>query len=82
MLTDTVKYWLAVGAIMLLMWGYSGKIGTAHVGLAYRTNDGVLRFMHASSPRNHGQVVLDQQLSGYLNKFRSHAGILVARPLR
>lgn len=60
----------------------SGKIGTAHVGLAYRTNDGVLRFMHASSPRNHGQVVLDQQLSGYLNKFRSHAGILVARPLR
>lgn len=29
MLTDTVKYWLAVGAIMLLMWGYSGKIGTA-----------------------------------------------------
>lgn len=59
-----------------------GKIGTAHVGLAYRTNDGVLRFMHASSPRNHGQVILDQRLSGYLNKFSSHAGILVARPLR
>jgi hypothetical protein len=59
-----------------------GKIGTAHVGLAYRTRDGILRFMHASSPRNFGQVVLDQQLSGYLAKFRSHAGILVARPLR
>lgn len=29
MLSDTVKYWLAVAAIMLLMWGYSGKIGTA-----------------------------------------------------
>lgn len=29
MLTDTVKYWLAVAAIMLLMWGYSGSIRTA-----------------------------------------------------
>ncbi len=27
--TDTVKYWLAVAAIMLLMWGYSGKLSTA-----------------------------------------------------
>ena len=52
----------------------SGRIGTAHVGLAYRTKDGVLHFMHASSPRNYGKVVLDQQLSGYLDKFRSHAG--------
>jgi hypothetical protein len=60
----------------------SGRIGTAHVGLAYRTSDGVLHFMHASSPRNFGQVVLDQRLSGYLAKFRSHAGILVARPLK
>jgi hypothetical protein len=29
MLTDTVKYWLAVAAIILLMWGYSGQISTA-----------------------------------------------------
>ena len=58
------------------------QIGTAHVGLAYRTHDGVLHFMHASSPRNFGQVVLDQRLSGYLEKFHSHVGILVARPLR
>jgi len=57
-------------------------IGTSHVGLAYRTSDGVLRFMHASSPRNYGKVVVDQRLSGYLNEFRSHAGILVARPLK
>jgi flagellar biosynthesis component FlhA len=28
MLTDTVKYWLAVAAIMLVMWGYSGSIST------------------------------------------------------
>ena len=60
----------------------NGKIGTAHVGLAYRSRDGVLHFMHASSPRNYGQVVLDQQLSGYLAKFRSHAGIMVARPIK
>jgi hypothetical protein len=58
------------------------QIATAHVGLAYRTHDGVLHFLHASAPRNHGQVVLDQQLSGYLNKFSTHAGILVARPLK
>jgi hypothetical protein len=60
----------------------AGQIGTSHVGLAYRTSDGVLHFMHASSPRNYGKVVLDQRLSGYLNKFRSNAGILVARPVR
>lgn len=60
----------------------NGQIGTAHVGLAYRTADGILRFMHASSPRNYGKVVLDDRLSGYLAKFRSHAGILVARPLK
>ena len=30
-------------------------IGTSHVGLAYRTSDGVLHFMHASSPRNSRQ---------------------------
>jgi|GEM_PF-5089007 len=29
MLSDSVKYWLAMTAIMLLMWGYTGKIGTA-----------------------------------------------------
>ena len=27
-MSDTVKYWLAVGAIMLVMWGYSGKFST------------------------------------------------------
>jgi hypothetical protein len=57
-------------------------IGTSHVGLAYRGSDGVLRLMHASSPRNYGKVVVDDRLSGYLNKFRTHAGILVARPLK
>jgi hypothetical protein len=58
------------------------RYGTSHVGLAYRTQDGVLRFMHASAPRNFGKVVLDSRLSEYLNRYRSNAGIMVARPIR
>jgi hypothetical protein len=55
---------------------------TAHVGLALRTSDGVLHFMHASSPSNYGRVVVDSELSKYLYRYRSDSGILVARPLR
>lgn len=57
-------------------------VGTSHVGLALRDADGVLRFMHASSPRNYGKVVIDSQLSKYLYRYGSHTGILVARPTR
>jgi hypothetical protein len=59
-----------------------GRFSTAHVGLALRTSDGVLHFMHASSPSNYGRVVVDSQLSKYLYRYRSDSGILVARPLR
>jgi hypothetical protein len=59
-----------------------GGIGTSHVGLAYRGSDGVLRFMHASSPRNYGKVVIDSRLKDYLYRYKSNAGILVARPLK
>jgi hypothetical protein len=55
--------------------------GTSHVGLAIRKN-GVVHFMHASSPRNAGKVVVDSRLSAYLDKFSKHAGILVARPAK
>ena len=55
---------------------------TSHVGLALRVADGSLHFMHASSPRNYGRVVIDSTLSSYLNRYRSDSGILVARPLR
>ena len=55
---------------------------TSHVGLALRTSDGVLHFMHASAPHNYGKVVVDSRLSGYLNTFRKDSGILVARPLK
>ena len=55
---------------------------TSHVGLALRTKDGVLHFMHASAPNNYGRVVVDSRLSTYLRRFRSDSGILVARPVR
>ena len=48
------------------------------MGLAYRTDDGVLHFMHASAPRNYGKVVVDSRLSEYLQRYRTIAGILVA----
>ena len=59
-----------------------GLYSTSHVGLAYRSNDGVLHFLHASAPGNYGHVVVDSRLSTYLNRYRSDSGILVARPLR
>ena len=59
-----------------------GLYSTAHVGLALRTSDGVLHFMHASSPSNSGRVVVDSRLSSYLARYRTDSGILVARPLR
>jgi hypothetical protein len=55
---------------------------TSHVGLALRVADGSLHFMHASSPRNYGHVVIDSTLSGYLARYRTDSGILVARPIR
>src|SRR6202011_161760 len=55
---------------------------TSHVGLALRQPDGSLHFMHASSPRNYGKVVVDSTLSSYLARYRTDSGILVARPLR
>ena len=73
---------LRSGDIIGITTNDPGGVGTSHVGLAYRTPDGVLRFMHASAPRNHGRVVLDARLSDYLNRFRTNAGIIVARPLR
>ena len=60
----------------------NGLYSTAHVGLALRTKDGVLHFMHASSPGNSGRVIVDTELSKYLYRYRSDSGILVARPLR
>ena len=60
----------------------NGLHSTAHVGLALRTRDGVVHFMHASSPSNYGHVDVDSQLSKHLYRYGSDSGILVARPLR
>ena len=73
---------LRSGDIIGITTSDPGGIGTSHVGLAYRTADGILHFLHASAPRNHGRVVLDSRLSDYLTRFRTTAGIMVARPLR
>lgn len=51
---------------------------TSHVGLAYRDERGVLRFLHASS--RYRAVVLDSRLSGYLSDKHDDIGIIVARP--
>jgi hypothetical protein len=59
-----------------------GLYSTSHVGLALRLDDGSLHFMHASSPRNYGKVVIDSTLSSYLARYRTDSGILVARPLK
>ena len=61
---------------------YTSLRSTSHVGLALRTSDGTLHFMHASAPRNYGRVVIDTRLSSYLYRYSSDTGILVARPLR
>ena len=73
---------LRSGDIIGIISRDGGRYSTAHVGLALRTSDGVLHFMHASSPSNYGRVVVDSQLSKYLYHYRSDSGILVARPLR
>ena len=67
-----------------------GVISRERNGLAFDRTCGLalpherrrLHFMHASSPRNYGKVVVDDQLSKYLYRYGSDSGILVGRPLR
>jgi hypothetical protein len=73
---------LRSGDIISIVSNDGGAFGTSHVGLALRTRDGVLHFMHASAPRNYGKVVIDSRLSDYLTRYGSHAGIMVTRPLK
>jgi hypothetical protein len=73
---------LRSGDIIGILSRDGGRFSTAHVGLALRSGDGVLHFMHASSPSNYGKVVVDDELSKYLYRYGSDSGILVARPLR
>lgn len=51
----------------------------SHVGLALRSADGICHFMHAS--QTHKRVLVDKSVSAYLASIKSHAGIVVARPV-
>lgn len=74
----SIESQLRNGDIICIVTTWHGGY-TSHVGLASRDDQGVLRFLHAS--RNHRKVLRDARLSDYLNKFKSHAGIYVVRPL-
>ena len=50
----------------------------SHVGIIVKDSQGRSRFMHASS--THKKIIVDSTISGYLNQYKKHAGILVARP--
>lgn len=78
---DGIEKQLQNGDIISIVSKDRDAYATSHVGLALRM-DGVLRFMHASSPRNHGKVVIDSRLGEYLRRYKTHAGIMVARPLK
>jgi hypothetical protein len=73
---------LRTGDIICIATHDGRFIGTSHVGLACRTSDGIVHFMHASAPYNFGRVVLDASIASYLYRYRSDAGIIIARPLR
>jgi hypothetical protein len=77
----SVESKLQSGDIISIVSRDGGTYGTSHVGIALR-KDGVLHFMHASSPRNYGKVVIDSRLSEYLTRYKTHAGIMVARPVK
>lgn len=70
------------GDIISIVSKDGAGFATSHVGIALRDENGVLRFMHASAPRNYGKVLIDQRLSEYLVRYKSHVGIMVARPIR
>jgi len=50
-----------------------------HTGLAYRDNEGRVRFLHASLKEK--KVILDRELFKYVNSVETHTGITIARPL-
>jgi hypothetical protein len=71
---------LQSGDVIGIATKYNGGF-CSHVGLAIRTDDGVMRFMHASSSKKYRKVVIDDSISDYLNQISAHSGILVGRPL-
>ena len=77
-----IEKYLQSGDIIGITSRDGAGVGTSHVGIALVGADGVVRFMHASAPRNYGKVVIDKRLSEYVAHYSTNTGILVARPLR
>jgi hypothetical protein len=69
---------LMTGDIVGITTGIDG-LDSAHAGLGYRDEKGVLRLLHASTTRK--AVILDDALATYLARVSTHTGIMVARPL-
>lgn len=65
------------GDIICIVTTWPGTY-TSHVGMALRDNKGTVHFLHAS--KNAREVMVDSRLSSYLNRYKLHAGIMVARP--
>ena len=68
---------LADGDIAGIVTKYQGGV-CSHVGLLVRDGARAL-FLHAS--HNYKKITIEGTISGYLNKYGSHAGLIVARPL-
>ena len=55
-------------------------LDVSHTGIAIRTSDGSLHFLHA--PDVHGQIqVTKETLEAHVRKYPSYTGIIVVRPL-
>jgi hypothetical protein len=55
-------------------------LDVSHTGIAFRTSDGALLYLHA--PNVHGQVqVTRETLEAHVKKYPAYSGIIVARPL-
>lgn len=65
------------GDVIGIVTKYQGGF-CSHVGIVYHGNDGKARFMHAST--GYRRVVIDSTVSGYLQQFDKHIGIIVGRP--
>lgn len=53
----------------------------SHVGMAMRTDDGVLRLAHATTNKKYRRVIFDDSISTYLKSINAHLGVIIARPL-
>jgi hypothetical protein len=69
---------LAPGDIAGIVTHEQGGV-CSHVGLITHDARGRAMFMHAS--KNFKKVTIENTISEYLNTYKSHAGLIVARPL-